>query len=117
MLQQSILELDLFDVLEIDFIGSFPQSCGHIYILLVMDYVSKWVEAISYAKNDAITKATLGRVLGEMHWVTHSRHTNSTTLGVNLEVEKPHSLTSSRRNIGNGFPDTFRVLTGNSSNC
>lgn len=55
MLQQSILELDLFDVLEIDFIGSFPQSCGHIYILLVMDYVSKWVEAISYAKNDAIT--------------------------------------------------------------
>ena len=33
----------------------FPPSFCHIYILLAMDYVSKWVEAIACPKNDAIT--------------------------------------------------------------
>ena len=33
----------------------FPSSFGNIYILLVMDYVSKWVEASAFPKNDAIT--------------------------------------------------------------
>ena len=35
--------------------GPFPSSFGNIYILLAMDYVSKWVEAITYPKNDANT--------------------------------------------------------------
>ena len=35
--------------------GPFPPSFGDIYILLSMDYVSKWVEAIACRKNDAIT--------------------------------------------------------------
>ena len=39
----------------IDFMGPFPPSFGNIYILLAMDYVSKWVEAIACPKNDAIT--------------------------------------------------------------
>ena len=26
--------------------GPFPPSCGFLYILLSVDYVSKWVEAI-----------------------------------------------------------------------
>ena len=33
----------------------FPQSKNHVYILLAEDYVSKWVEAISCVKNDAVT--------------------------------------------------------------
>ena len=33
--------------------GPFPSSFGNLYILLVVDYVSKWVEAISYPINDA----------------------------------------------------------------
>ena len=33
--------------------GPFPTSFGNLYILLVMDYVSKWVEAIACPKNDA----------------------------------------------------------------
>ena len=33
--------------------GSFLSSFGNIYILLVVDYVSKWVEATAYPKNDA----------------------------------------------------------------
>ena len=32
--------------------GPFPHSCGYLYILLVVDYVSKWVEAILTRTND-----------------------------------------------------------------
>ena len=31
--------------------GPFPSSFGNLYILLVVDYVSKWVEAIAYPGN------------------------------------------------------------------
>ncbi|RVW59061.1 hypothetical protein CK203_111530 [Vitis vinifera] len=41
-----ILIVDLFDVWGIDFMGPFPMSFGNSYILVGMDYVSKWVEAI-----------------------------------------------------------------------
>ena len=32
--------------------GSFPSSYGNRYSLLVVDYVSKWVEAIASPTND-----------------------------------------------------------------
>ena len=35
--------------------GPFPPSFGNLYILLVMDYVSKWVEAIACPRNDVST--------------------------------------------------------------
>jgi transposase InsO family protein len=40
------LQIDLFDVWGIDFIGPFKNSCGYEYILVMVDYVSKWVEAM-----------------------------------------------------------------------
>ncbi|KAL4272410.1 hypothetical protein GQ457_13G015520 [Hibiscus cannabinus] len=52
---QNILEVELFDVWRIDFMGPFPSSHGDLYILLAVDYVSKWVEAIATPKNDAKT--------------------------------------------------------------
>ena len=48
-----ILVVQLFDVWGIDFMGPFPSSFGNIYILLAMDYVSKWVDATTCPKNDA----------------------------------------------------------------
>ena len=33
--------------------GPFPSSFSNLYILLVIDYVSKWVEAIPSRTNDA----------------------------------------------------------------
>ena len=41
-----ILVVDLFDVWGIDFMEPFPSSFGYIYILVGVDYVSKWVEAV-----------------------------------------------------------------------
>ncbi|KAL4376297.1 hypothetical protein GQ457_02G025310 [Hibiscus cannabinus] len=52
---QNILEVELFDVWGIDFMGPFPSSFGNLYILLAVDYVSKWVEAIATTHNDAKT--------------------------------------------------------------
>ena len=39
-----ILVVELFDVWGIDFMGPFPTSFGYTYILMGVDYVSKWVE-------------------------------------------------------------------------
>ena len=49
---QTILEVEMFDLWEIDFMGPFPPSEGKEYILVVVDYVSKWVEAIPTRTND-----------------------------------------------------------------
>ena len=32
--------------------GPFPFSFGNLYILVVVDYVSKWVEAVACKSND-----------------------------------------------------------------
>ncbi|XP_062099809.1 uncharacterized protein LOC133805655 [Humulus lupulus] len=37
----------------IDFMGAFPPSFGNLYILLAVDYVSKWVEVVATTTNDA----------------------------------------------------------------
>ncbi|RVW77743.1 hypothetical protein CK203_050325 [Vitis vinifera] len=47
-----ILIVDLFYVWGIDFMGPFPMSFGNSYILVGLDYVSKWVEAIPCKHND-----------------------------------------------------------------
>ncbi|KAG7578973.1 Retrotransposon gag domain [Arabidopsis thaliana x Arabidopsis arenosa] len=53
MPQNPILEVEVFDVWGIDFMGPFnPASYGNKYILVAVDYVSKWVEAIASPTND-----------------------------------------------------------------
>ena len=47
-----ILVVDLFDVWGIDFIGPFLVSFEYIYILVGVDYVSKWVEVVPYRTTD-----------------------------------------------------------------
>ena len=42
---RTILEVELFYLWGMDFMGPFPSSFSNLYILLAMDYVSKWVEA------------------------------------------------------------------------
>jgi Integrase core domain len=55
MPQQSILEVELFDAWGIDFMGPFPSSCNNKFILVAVDYVSKWVEAIPSLEADSKT--------------------------------------------------------------
>ncbi|XP_075088345.1 uncharacterized protein LOC142170351 [Nicotiana tabacum] len=48
-----VMEIEIFDVWGIDFMGPFVSSCGMKYILVVVDYVSRWVEAIALPNNEA----------------------------------------------------------------
>ncbi|GKC30500.1 reverse transcriptase domain-containing protein [Tanacetum coccineum] len=49
----NILVCKVFDIWGIDFMGPFPSSRNNKYILVAVDYVSKWVEAEALPTNDA----------------------------------------------------------------
>nr|GEZ56432.1 reverse transcriptase domain-containing protein [Tanacetum cinerariifolium] len=53
MAQNSIQVCEIFDVWGIDFMGPFSSSKGNKYILVAVDYLSKWVEAKALPTNDA----------------------------------------------------------------
>ncbi|CAA6674527.1 unnamed protein product [Spirodela intermedia] len=52
MPMSNMLVVEIFDVWGIDFMGPFPSAEKYEYILLAVDYVSKWVEAIPTRTND-----------------------------------------------------------------
>lgn len=47
-----ILVVELFNVWGIGFIWPFPLSYDYLYILVTVDYVSKWVKTIPCRTND-----------------------------------------------------------------
>ena len=47
------LQIEIFDIWGIDFMGAFPKSHNSEYILVAINYVSKWVEALSCRAADA----------------------------------------------------------------
>ncbi|GJW14707.1 reverse transcriptase domain-containing protein [Tanacetum coccineum] len=64
MPQNAIQVCEIFDVWGINFMGPFPSSRGNKYILVAVDYLSKWVEAKTLPTNDA-------RVVMLKYGVTH----------------------------------------------
>ncbi|GJS37096.1 reverse transcriptase domain-containing protein [Tanacetum coccineum] len=63
---------EVFNVWGLDFMGPFPQSRGNKYILVAVDYVSKWVEAQALPMNDA--RVVLEKAL-QRYGVTHKLST------------------------------------------
>ncbi|GJW22073.1 reverse transcriptase domain-containing protein [Tanacetum coccineum] len=53
MPQNAIQVCEIFNVWGIDFMGPFSSSHGNKYILVVVDYLSKWVKAKALPTNDA----------------------------------------------------------------
>ena len=47
-----IIILEVFDCWGIDFMGPFSNSYDYLYIIVVIDYVSKWLEVIPSYTND-----------------------------------------------------------------
>ena len=72
---RGIMVVQIFDVWGIDFMGPFPPSFGKLYILLVVGYVSKWVEAVACPRNDANTVVSfLQKKYFEQIWNTQNYH-------------------------------------------
>nr|GEY42109.1 reverse transcriptase domain-containing protein [Tanacetum cinerariifolium] len=76
MPQNYIQVCEIFDVWGIDFMGPFPSSRRNKYILVAIDYLSKWVEAKELPTNDArvlckFLKSLFARFVMLKYGVTH----------------------------------------------
>ena len=113
---KGILEIELFDVWGIDFMGPFPSSYDFLYILLAVDYVSKWVEAIPTRTNNAKVVANfvqsnifsrfgMPRVIisdGGSHFCNRTIEALLRKYGVTHKVSTPyHPQTSGQAEVSN----------------
>ena len=111
-----ILEVELFDVWGIDFMGPFPNSGPYKFILVAVDYVSKWVEAVATPTNDSravskFLKTTIfprfgvPRVLisdGGSHFIERSLESLLKKYGVHHRIATPyHPQTCGQVEISN----------------
>ena len=112
----NILEVQVFDVWGIDFMGPFPSSCGNRYILVAVDYVSKWVEAIPSQAADSKTVQRLFKKIifprfgtprfvisdGGTHFINRQFENLLKKYGVNHKVATPyHPQTSGQVEVSN----------------
>ncbi|XP_042396837.1 uncharacterized protein LOC121986983 [Zingiber officinale] len=112
----SILEVELFDVWGIDYMGPFPPSHNNIYILVAVDYVSKWVEAIPSPTNDAKTVIKLFKKIlfprfgipravisdGGSHFIERQFENLLKKFGVTHKIASPyHPQTSGQTEVAN----------------
>ena len=86
---RTILEVELFDLWGMDFMGSFPSSFSNFYILLAVDYVSKWVEAILTSTNDdSVVVKFLPRHIFTLFGTPRALITDGSTHFYNMLVDK-----------------------------
>jgi hypothetical protein len=100
----SNLQIDIFDVWGIDFMGPFPNSEGCEYILVAVDYVSKWVEALPRRAGDVMhSKKMFHEVIfpryevprivisdGGSHFIFQTFQKALSEVGVNHRIATPY---------------------------
>jgi transposase InsO family protein len=111
-----ILEVELFDVWGIDFMGPFPSSYNNKYILVAVDYVSKWVEAVASPTADsAVVRKLFQKIIfprfgvprvvisdGGSHFINRQFDNMLTKYGVKHKVATPyHPQTSGQVEVSN----------------
>ncbi|CAN6570903.1 unnamed protein product [Malus baccata var. baccata] len=116
MPQNPILSVEIFDVWGIDFMGPFPSSHGFLYILLAVDYVSKWVEAkatrtndskvvADFVKSNIFARFGMPRVLisdGDSHFCNRTIEALLKKYNVTRRVSTPyHPQTSGQAEVSN----------------
>ncbi|GJR41395.1 reverse transcriptase domain-containing protein [Tanacetum coccineum] len=109
MPQNNIHVCEVFDVWGLDFMGPFPQYKGNKYILVVVDYVSKWVEAQELPTNDTRGVVTFLRSLFARFRVPKALISDRGTHFCNSQLEKAlqrygvtHKLSTSYHPQSNG---------------
>ncbi|GJV92873.1 reverse transcriptase domain-containing protein [Tanacetum coccineum] len=96
MPQNPIQVCEIFDVWGINFMGPFSSSRGNEYILVAIDYLSKWVEAKALPKNDA-------RVVVRILQISHENGQNRTNTDTGMErVHKSQEFDSKGQQKSNG---------------
>ncbi|GJS07975.1 reverse transcriptase domain-containing protein [Tanacetum coccineum] len=88
MPQNNIQVCEVFDVWGLYFMGPFPQSRGNKYILVAVDYVSKWIEAQALPTNDARVVVKFLRQLFTRFGVPKALISNRGTHFCNSQLEK-----------------------------
>ncbi|GJS23080.1 reverse transcriptase domain-containing protein [Tanacetum coccineum] len=77
MPQNGIQVYEIFDVWGINFMGPFPSLRGNKYILVAIDYLSKWVEAKALLTNDARVVVKFLKISFRPIWNTESYYKRS----------------------------------------
>ncbi|GJU88449.1 reverse transcriptase domain-containing protein, partial [Tanacetum coccineum] len=88
MPQNNIQVCDVFDIWGLDFMGPFPNSRGNKYILVAVDYVSKWVKAQALPTNDARVVIKFLRGLFARFGVPKALISDRRTHFYNFQLEK-----------------------------
>ncbi|GJV20386.1 reverse transcriptase domain-containing protein [Tanacetum coccineum] len=89
--QKYIQVCEIFDVWGIDFMGPFPSSNRNKYILVAIDYVSKWVEAQSFTTSDArkvIEKAMKRYGVVHRFSIAYHSQTNGQVKNINRAIRR-----------------------------
>ena len=125
-----ILVVDLFDVWGIDFMRPFLVSFGYIYILVGVDYVSKWVEAVpcraanhkvvlKFLKENIFLRFGVPRAIingGGLHFYDKPFENLLAKYGVKHKVATPyHSQTSGQVELTNREIKTILMKVVNSN--
>jgi transposase InsO family protein len=110
------LQTDIFNVWGIDFMGPFPNSEGCEYILVVVDYISKWVEVLPCRAADAMhakrmfyevifLRYRVPRIVisdGGSHFIDQAFRKALTEVGVDHRIATPyHPQTSGQAKTSN----------------
>jgi hypothetical protein len=110
------LQIDIFDVWGIDFMGPFPNLEGYEYILVTIDYIPKWVEALPCRAADAMhSKMMFHEVIfpryrvprivvsdGGSHFIDRTFWKALTEVGVDHQITTPyHPQTSGQAETSN----------------
>jgi transposase InsO family protein len=113
---QNNLQVEIFDVWGIDFMGPFPRSGHYEYVLVAVDYVSKWVEAMPCRAADSkhakimfqdiiFPRFGTPRIVisdGGSHFIDQRFRKYLSDLGVNHKVATPyHPQTSGQAETSN----------------
>ena len=124
-----ILVVNLFDVWGIDFMGPFPSSLGYLYILVGVDYVSKWVEAVpcraadhrvvlKFLKENIFSRFGVPKAIisdGGSHFCNKLFESLFTKYGVKHKVTTPyHPQTSGQVELANREIKTILMKVVNS---
>ena len=112
----SNLQVEIFDVWGVDFMGPFPISEGCQFILVAVDYVSKWVEALPCVAADSrnarrmfheyiFPRFGVPRIVisdGGSHFIDSAFRKYLSSLGVQHNVATPyHPQTSGQAETSN----------------